>query len=297
MSDIDTPTPERSPAEEQTAEKMHNFSAYIHVGPGAEECDSILTVTDKRGVEHEVPNGRCDDPDHFHGWVRLPNQFERKSILDKAAAAEARRLRAFKDADSGESLVLDQEIDAIIARDDREGLVDEIVGADFLQDHLRAVAEIAEDDEKEDGEWKTIEEDRERVNALRGKAPEDRDEGEFEALQERVTRHAEIVNERRDAIQVPRRQALADTSLVDLGTLVRQLRVDAIASGIGREERLKWEMFICTMQPKSPDKPGFPNQRSFNSIDAFVAGPPEVLEEIAATVTRLNREAGAHLKG
>lgn len=296
MSDV-APTPERSAAEEDTPTKMHNFSAYVHVGPGAETCESIVTVTDKHGAEREVPNGKCDDPDHFHGWVRLPNQFERKSISDKAVAAEARRLRAFRDADSADSLVLDNEVDAMVARSDRDALIDEIVGADFLQDHIRAVAEVGEEDEREDGEWATIEEDRERLNSLRDRAPEDRDEAEFEELGTRITRHAEIVNARRDEIQAPRRQALADISPADLGTMVRQLRVEAQANGTRREEALKWEMYICTFRPKNPEKPGFPSERAFASIDTFVAGPPEVLEVIAETVTRLNQEAGGHLKG
>ncbi|HXU05783.1 MAG TPA: hypothetical protein VN903_32735 [Polyangia bacterium] len=285
MSDIDTtPAPERSHAEEETPQKMHNFSAYIHVGPGAEEC------------EHRE-DGRCADRDHFHGWVRLPNQFERKSISDKAIAAEARKLRAFRDPESSDSVVLDNEIDAIVARDDREALIDEVVGADFLQDHIRAVKEIGEEDEQEDGEWATIEEDRERLNALRGKSPEDRNEEEFEELGSRIARHAELVNARREEIQAPRRQALADTSIADLGTMVRQLRVEQMGNGIRREEALKWEMYVCTMKPKSPDKPGFPNERAFSSIDTFVAAPSEVLEPIANTVTRLNQEAGSHLKG
>lgn len=286
MSEIETttPTPERTPAEEETAPKMHNFSAYIHIGPGSEEC------------EHSE-DGKCADREHFHAWVRLPNQFERKSISDKAIAAEARKLRAYRDAESSDSLVLDNEIDSLVTLDDREALIDEVVGSDFFQDHLRAVKEIAEEDEKEGGEWATIEEDRERLNSLRERPPEDRNEEEFEELGSRIARHAELVNDRREEIQKPRRDALKETSAADLGTMVRQLRVEVMGNGVRREEALKWEMYVCTMKPKSPDKPGFPNERAFSSIDTFVAAPSEVLEPIAETVTRLNQEAGGHLKG
>jgi hypothetical protein len=289
MSETDTPTPtaepEHSPAEEQTsAAKMHNFSEYVHVGPGAEECP-------------HATDGKCAEREHFHGWVRLPNPFEKKSIDDKAAAAEARKLRSYRDADSNDSVILDNDIAGLQAAGDREVLIEEIVGADFLQDHLRAVNELAEEDEKEDGEWATIEEDRERWNALGAKQPDDRDEEEFAKLGERISEHAQLVNTRRDEIQVPRRQALADTSIEDLATMVRQLRVDGMANGIRREEKLKWEMYICTLKPKDPNKPGFPIERCFSSIDAFVSGPPEVLEVIAETVTKLNRESATHLKG
>ncbi len=286
--------PERSHAEEETPARMHNFSQYVHVGPGAATCDCIKTVSDSTGREFEAADASCENPDHFHGWVRLPNQFERKSIADKAAAAEARRLRALRDPDSGDSVILDNEIESMVLAGDKEPLIDEVVGQGFLEDHIQAVKEVGEDDE---GEWDTIEEDRERLNALRGKAPEDRDEEEFERLGDRIAKHADLVNERRDAIQAPKRVAIADKPIEELGQIVRQTRVDAMANGTRREEALKWEMYICTFQPKSLDKPGFPSQRAFNSIDAFVAAAPEILEPIAQAVTTLNQESATHLKG
>jgi hypothetical protein len=289
-----TAEPERSPAEEETPSRMHNFSDYVHVGPGAEACDCIKTVTDSQGLEFEAADGSCKNPDHFHGWVRLPNQFERKSIADKAAAAEARRLRALRDSESGDSVILDNEIESLVLAGDKGTLIDEIVGQNFLEDHIEAVKEIGEED---DGEWETIEEDRERLNSLRGRAPEDRDEEEFERLGDRIARHAELVNERRDAIQAPKRAAIADKPIEELGQIVRQARVDAMANGTRREEALKWEMYICTFKPKSLDKPGFPSERAFPSIDAFVGAAPEILEPIAQTVTTLNQESAAHLKG
>lgn len=289
-----TPEPERSHAEEETPARMHNFSDWVHVGPGAATCDCIKTVTENSGREHQAADGTCQDPDHFHGWVRLPNQFERKSIADKAAAAEARRLRALRDPDSGDSVILDNEIESMVLAGDKEPLIDEIVGQNFLEDHIQAVKEVGEDEE---GEWDTVEEDRERLNALRAKLPEDRDEEEFERLGDRISRHADLVNERRDAIQEPKRAAIADKPIEELGQIVRQVRVDAMANGTRREEALKWEMYICTFQPKALDKPGFPSQRSFSSIDAFVAAAPEILEPIAHTVTSLNQDSATHLKG
>lgn len=289
---VPAPEPERSPAEDETPKKMHNFSAYIHVGPDAESCDCIVAVGDI-----VAPNGRCADPEHFHAWIRLPNQFEKKSIADKAGAAEARRIRAFRDPNSNGSVMLDNEIEGIVLGGDKEALIDEIVGKDFLEDHLQAVREISDEDADEDGEWATIEEDRDRLNALRGKLPEDRDEEEFEQLDARITAHAELVNERRDVIQAPKRGAVADKPIEELGQIVRQVRVEAIANGTRREESLKWEMYVCTMKPKDPSKPGFPSERAYPSIDAFVMAPAEVLEKIAETVTQLNQDSAAHLKG
>jgi REP element-mobilizing transposase RayT len=41
--------------------------------------------------------GKCTDPDHFHAWIRLPNQFQIRDIAEKAKAAQARKKRMLRD--------------------------------------------------------------------------------------------------------------------------------------------------------------------------------------------------------
>lgn len=278
----ETPIAESSPAEDSTPAKMHKFSEYVHVGPGAAEC------------EHGQ-DGQCQDPLHFHAWCRLPNQFERKSISEKATAGEARALRALRNVESDKRVILDGELAGVIARNDREALIEEIVGEEFLQDHLRAVAEIAQEDEED--QWETIDEDRERLRALDEKAEDDRDAGEYQELGDRIAEHTRLVNERRDAIQIPKRQAVADKSVEDLADIVREARIEQAGEARRREDYLKWELHVCTLKPKDPSKPGFPNERAFGSIDDFTSGPPEALEAITSTITALEQEAADHLKG
>jgi hypothetical protein len=276
-----TEAPESSHAEEATPAKMHRWSSYLHVGPGAAECP-------------DGENGACTEKEHFHAWCRLPNQFERKAIGEKATASEARALRALRDPEKDARVVLDSEIEGMIARGDKEVFIDEIVGESFLEDHIRAVSEIAEEGEDQ---WDTIDEDRERLRALEAKPEDDRSEEEFTSLNDRIAEHTRLVNERRDLIQAPKRQAVQDKSVEELAAIVREARITQAAEAKRREDYLKWELYICTMAPKNPEKPGFPSERAFGSIDHFAAASPEQLEAITETVTDLEKEAADNLKG
>src|SRR4051812_13441277 len=89
-----TPEPEAAPAEPERSDstsrdrsQMFEFSGYVHVGPGAKEC------------EHGE-DGECDNAVHFHAWTRLPNPFQQQAIREKANAAKARKRRVLRDPES-----------------------------------------------------------------------------------------------------------------------------------------------------------------------------------------------------
>lgn len=271
---------ETTAAEEDTPAKMHAFSSYVHVGPGAEGC------------EHGE-DGACEELSHFHGWCRLPNQFERKTLRDKAGAASARCLRVLRDEDSDMRVMLDSELDAIAARGDKEGLIEEVVGKNFLEDHLQALREVQEENE----DYLTIDEDRERLRVLEGTPEEERSAEEFDHLRAHIPAHTEKVNKRREEIEKPRRDAIKDKPIEELCDIVREQRVEALGNAARAEEYSKWEWYICTLKPKSPEKPGFPNERAFPHINEFTAAAPEVLDAIAMCVTDLEKEANDSLKG
>jgi len=275
----EAPEAETTVAEDATPVKMHRFSTYLHVGPGAEEC------------EHRE-DGACTERDHFHGWCRLPNQFERDTLREKAGAAAARRLRILRDEDSDMRVILDGELEALKARDDRDSLIEEITGKNFLEDHLRALQEVAEENE----DYKTIDDDRERLRALEEMAEDERPTEEFEHLQTHIKDHTDLVNARRDDIEEPRREAVKEKTIDELCDIVREQRIDALGNASRTEAYSKWEWYICTFKPKPSDK-GFPNERVFPHINEFTAAPPEVLEAIATTITDLEKEANDSLKG
>lgn len=275
------PEPESSPAENATAKKLHRYSAYVHLGEGAEEC------------EHST-DGACTDNSHAHIWCRLPNQFERSSLSEKAAAAAARRLRVLRDPESDARVILDGELESMRINEQREEMVAEVVNSDFLADHLTALREVGEDD---DGEWETIDEDRERLRALDAMSAEDRPTEEYDELKAHLAKHTELVNDRRDAVQLPRKEEMEAKPIEELCEVLREQRIDAMGTAARREEYAKWEWYVCSFKPKSPDKPGFPNERYFSSIDAFTQAPPEEIEAISEMVTTLDQEAAENLKG
>lgn len=274
------PQPETSPAEQATPAKMHRFSSYLHVGEGAVEC------------EH-AEDGACEEQGHMHMWVRMPNQFERKAIGDKAAAAAARRLRVMHDEDSDARAILEGELLTLQMANERDPLLSEIIGAHFLDDHLKAVKEVEEDDPEK---WATIDEDRERLRALEEMAEEDRPEEEFTELRKHLNEHTTAVNEARERIEEPRKAAFEQNSIEELVEIVREKRIENISNQARREEYAKWQWYTCTLAPKSPDKPGFPSERYFSSIDAFVKAPEEAVEAIAELTAQLEAEAQEQLK-
>lgn len=286
------PQPETSPAEEATAARMHRFSSYLHLGPGAETCDCIKTVV-QNDSEVQIPDGTCENVEHVHVWVRMPNQFERKSLGEKAAAAAARRLRVLRDDDSDARAILEGELETVRVANDRDALLAEITGKHFLDDHLAAVKEVEEEDEEK---WATIDEDRERLRALEEMEPESRPEEEFLELRKHLSEHTSLVNEARENIEAPRRATYDDTAIEGLIDIVREQRIENISNQARREEYAKWQWYTCTLNPKDPSKPGFPQDRYFASIDTFRQAPEELIEAIAGLTQVLEEEAQESLK-
>lgn len=276
----EAPEPERSDAETAQPSKLNKYSTYVHVGPGAEEC------------EHGT-DGACADREHLHVWCRLPNQFERQDLSTKGAAAAARKRRALNDPESNSRVILDGELEGIAHRGDTSVLVASIVGLHFLEDHTQALAEV----EEEHPEFEHIDDDKERLRALEDLPEEERPEEEFTELRKSISEHTRLVNETRERIEQPRKEEIEGRPMEDLVEIVRDQRIDGLCNTAHSEEYAKWEWYVCTFKPKSPDKPGFPNERQYTSINEFMAAAPEALEAIADAITKLEREGQVNLKG
>src|SRR4051812_42572461 len=113
---------EHSPAEEQDSSQLFEFSGYVHVGPGAGNCPDGET-------------GACNNSLHVHMWIRLPNTFQHAAIREKALAAQARRTRLLRNAESDARQIIDAAIEDAVSVEDRDSLVEEIVGKDLFTDH------------------------------------------------------------------------------------------------------------------------------------------------------------------
>lgn len=274
------PEPERSHAESRNSSQMFEFSSYVHVGPGAAECE-------------DGENGACQNAAHFHAWIRLPNQFQVSSLREKADAASARKLRVLRDPESDSRAILDGELDELVRVADHDALVEAVANGDFLKDHMAAMNTVRTDEERG---FETIEDDRERLRALEQLPAEERPQEEFEELQKHVAAYVDAVNEERQNIQRPLREALAQKSDEELVEEIRETRIQGVAREASEEAYALWQWYICTLRPKSPEKPGYPQERVYASVDHLKAAAPEVIAALRVGFQEIEAAAGRSLQ-
>jgi hypothetical protein len=243
--------------------ELFRYSAYVHVGPGAEEC------------EHR-DDGACSNPEHFHAWCRLPNQFQHQDIRQRALAAKARRIRQLRDPEADSCVILEADLEEIARTGDQETVVDEIVGKDWWKRQLEAMRDVEEREE-----FEHIERDRERLGEI-DRMPEDkRPAEERDEIERHLTAYGEAVDARRKELEDPVRAALADKSMDELVQMIRDDRVTAEASSAFMGTYSKWEWFAGTMVCGQRDV------RVFASIDALENAAPEVVEALRTTYAEL----------
>lgn len=268
---------EHSPAETRDSSQLFEFSRYVHVGPAAEDCP-------------DGENGNCDNHLHVHLWIRLPNPFQHSSIREKAQAAKARRIRLLRDPESDARTIIDGALAEIVARDDRESLIEEIANKDFMADHLKAMRTVMEDEE-----FAHTEEDQERHRALREMDPTERPQEEYEELQSHLAKFNKRVTEERDKLQAPLRESVENEPIEKLVEMVREDRIQADSQIVFNDSYSKWEWFVGTLKPRDPAK-GLPNERYFGSIDQLAAMPPEVYNALDYHYTQIEAAQGRALK-
>lgn len=272
------PEPETSPAEVQSATDLFRYSEYVHVGPGAEECEEAI-------------DGSCANPLHFHAWCRLPNRFQDASIREKAMGAKARKARQLRDPNADSYDILEADLDALrrIGNRDESGksaLIEEIMGQSYWKDQIAAMREVGDREE-----YKTISEDQERYRHLAGLAEEDRNADEFNELESHVKGYQEAVAEEREKNQKPKREALEGQEVDDLIGEIRELRIEAESNEDFMRVFSLWEWYIGTLKPRPVEK-GLPVERVFGSIEHLQAAAPEVIDALERVFGELENAMG-----
>jgi hypothetical protein len=267
---------EHTPAEHATPQEMFRYSAFVHVGAGAAECE-------------DGENGSCGNPTHFHAWCRLPNQHQHGSIREKAMAAKARKIRQLRDPDTDGYLVLESELDE--AAGQPEKLINELVNKDFFRDRIEAMRDLTEQDEQ----FATIRADQERFAALMDTAEDQRNADEFGELEKHVGEFTRLLEERVAERQGPLRESLASKTPDELRNLVRADRVNREASMEFQRVYSLWEQFVCTLRPAES---GTPSARVFNEVTDLQAAAPEVIDALDDIFTELESSlAGGSAEG
>lgn len=267
-------------AEHAGAVEMFQFSAYVNVGPRAEECD-----------EKES----CGNPLHFHAWCRLPNKFQHKDIREKGMAAKARRVRAMKDPESDAYAVLDSELSEF-TEDRLPDIIAEIVARDWSGDYMRAIEEISSRDE-----FAQIEQDRERYEEIldeEGAKPEGERSDEFEELHKHVTGYIEAVKSEVERLQDPRRDALIAQGYEAALKTLREQRIDMAGDQTFLHVYNEWMWFIGTLRPNKLARVFSKLGNADDQTPGTMWGAaPEVINAIESTFTDLDRAMQAAVRG
>lgn len=275
--------PESSSAETRDTSQLLEYSREVHLGPGGDECP-------------DSSNGSCENPMHFHAFIRLPNGLQQASIREKSEAAKARKLRLLREHDSDSRVILESELEEMVRNTDRDALIEAIVSTDFIKDHYVAMRNVRDDDANE-GRFEHIDDDRERMRALEAMDAETRPEEEFEELQRHIADYADLVNAERADLQRPLREALEAKPTDELVEMVREERIQAIAREAGELAYSEWEWYIGTLKVRVPQKVSAPQERVFPSIDAMRATAPEVIDALQVAFREIEAAAGRSLQG
>ncbi len=256
----------------RAVEKLFSFSGFVHVGPGARECE-------------DGEDGSCGDPLHFHAWCRLPNKFQIGAIRKKAMAAKARTARRLKDEASDDYAILEDELDSM-REAGKEALVEEVLSRTYWKDHMAAMKELAEDEE---GEFTNIEEDQTRWKELTDMPEAERPTDEYDELTRHLDKWNSEVDRVRDENQRPQREGLEAREVDDLIDLIRNERIKAQADQEYMQVYSAEEWALCTLRPRPADK-GTPNTAVFGSIEQLKEAPPEVVVALESFFAELEGE-------
>lgn len=274
--------PQDAAAKHAEASQIFFYSAYVHVGPGAGDCDDRET-------------GTCSDPRHFHAWCRLPNKLQHRDITEKALGAKARRVRALRDSESDAYAVFDAEL-SNITPDHLETMIDELVMVDFDTEYIEATKDADEEER-----FEHIAADRERYEELyrEGEAdkPDEEQTDEFRELHRHIGAYVNWLQERARERLEPRRAHMREQGFDAVMNQLRDRRIDRSGNAEFSRVLKEWVMFIGTYKVNKHDTTGQPFERmwsSIGSIENAVPGTmwgaaPEVIEAVEAMFESFNR--------
>lgn len=265
----------RSP-EERSATQIYRYSAWLHLGPEADECP-------------EAETGDCQNRLHFHSWCRLPNELQVRDIREKAKAAKARRARQLRDPQSDSCQILDDELDELlrIGESGRSQLIEELLSKTWFNDYLEAVADVQEEEDDVDGSkrYATVEEDDKRFKELSALDPEQRPQEEYDELDRHLNEYTAKVESALRTLQEPRREEMTAMALEQVVEMLREDRIAQASMDEFNVTYATWEWYLCSYLT-----PG--GRRRFESHGDMTLAAPEVIDGLRTTFNDLERSFG-----
>lgn len=288
VEDVDVTQDQEPPKGETPVERLFRYSAWVHLGPGAENCDDI-------SEDPAQPKNDCSNPLHFHAWVRLPNQFQHDTIREKALAAKGRRARQLRDPSTDAHDALEEALDGEARKGEaaRDQLVEELLDRTRWKDYaeaVRAVVDIDEDVEVEEGEdppklYGHIAADQQRFEELVIKAADDPgvlDGDEYKELDAHIKSYLDAVAAAHEEVVGPLKAELAELDINALIDRVREERIRKECNTHFMTVYHRWEWLYCTYRCPNDER----IYASFEQLDAIA---PEVYEALRATFDDLEQ--------
>lgn len=285
--------PQETAAAERSREDLFEYSRWLHVGEGALECEQNSEV-EEHGQPVVRASGACTDSDHFHAWIRLPNQFQIRDIVEKARAAMARKKKLLRDPASDAAAILEADLDDLRDPALRPVLIEEILEQTYHEVFAEASRRVDDlDDEQaepdDDGKlpklYAHIAQDREEYRRQQQLPDDQRNAEEFLALETRTADYSRALTDEIEALQKPRRETLEQKTTAEIIEIIRRGRIDQA----GTEEYLHtfntWQWYVCTFKPTLR---GVPRERLFSDISVFkYQTPPRVIEALSRNFAEL----------
>lgn len=289
MSAAEAPPTSPVAEAERSNEQRREWSAYVNVGDGADECEGRL-------------DGSCTDEAHFHAWCHLPNPFQVRDIVMKSRAAMARHRHLLRDESSDARVVLEEELWTL--RDSAQSiLAEEVLDKDFAEDYTAAerwVRELLDEDAevKEDEDpprlYEHIEQDREEYER-QVSLPDEQKSEDYSVLESRVAEYGEKIEQKMNELRVPRREALMESDKEHLIDVIRRDRIDRSATEAYLHTHATWTWYICTMKPTLK---GRPKERIWESVQQMrQEAEPDVVVALRRLYDRLDSQMGRMTQG
>jgi hypothetical protein len=259
---------------------LFRYSAWLHVGNGAEGCEEI---------DEAAGDNTCGDRSHFHAWCRMQNPLQQAEIRERALGAKARKIRQLRDAETDGYQILEEEFEARRREDNRGALIDELLQLDYWQDYYQAMLEarLLDDpssDEEDAKLYARIEDDQARYLRLEAMGEDQRPADEYDELKRHLARYQEAIDEEMERRIAPRRATLEAMGTDDLIDQLRDKRIDNESQ---REFQRVFEIhqwLSCAYH-----HPGGP--AVFADLAALEQAAPEVIEGLQATFMDLTKTA------
>lgn len=263
------PTPAHDGAAEATrsTEELFQWSTYVHVGPGATECEHGIdgACTEKVRL---APDGRVVG--HFHAWLCMPNAFQQRDIQDKAAAAKARKRRALQDPDSDAHAALEENVEAWGLTDQTFDELVKLIAHRRTENEYRNITN--ELNERDDFEHYGA--DLEEFQRLAKLPEEERDPEEWARLERDVEAYRKAFEAKATETFEAEKVNLARMPRDEVLDIERKFQIDSIAGEYFLHTYYTWSYYTGARKPVLDE---YPTERVFAKPESLRDAPPEVV--------------------